>query len=104
MNSVFLSNLSDGEFLRHINPETELERMLVLRLESPQADPVALAEAEDRACEAEEAQGEAENKAEELQNEIDNLRAYAGKLHAALAIAEPENELLDCEDYELLRE
>lgn len=103
MNSAFLRNLTDAEFLKQIQPTTELERMLVDRLEQPDADPDWCEELEARAQAAEEECEAAEKEAEEFERELEKLREYANKLHAALSEKDPDNELIDHKDAQWLQ-
>jgi len=103
VNTTFLRNLTDHEFLKQARPATELERMLIDRLEGADGDEGEIAALEQQAHDAEERCSEAKEDVEELENEIEGLRAYAKQLHEALSAAEPDNELLDNEDAEMLR-
>lgn len=103
MNITFLRNLSDSEFLKHIDPQTDLEKLLVDRLENPDAEPNLVDELRSELAKMEDECEEAEREKEDTEEDLEALRAYAVKLHAALAIAEPESGLLDCDEYELLR-
>ncbi len=103
MNESFMRSLSDSEFLRHANPSTELERMLLERLESPQVEPDILEELREAAATAENEAEDLQSKLDDTEDELENLRDYAKNLHAALALAEPENKLLSDDDVELLK-
>ena len=103
MNESFMRSLSDKELLRHANPSTELERMLLERLEAPEADPAELEAALEAASEAQDEAEELGGKLEKAEETIEALKDYAKSLHAALALVEPENELLTDDDYEMLK-
>lgn len=103
MNIVMLNNLTDSEFLRHIHPATELEGMLVRRLECPDADPDELEEALSELRESESAREDAEYRLERKEEDYETLKDYAKSLHKALSDIQPDNELLDDKDSELLK-
>lgn len=103
MNVSFLRNLTDQEFLKHVEPSTDLEKMLAERMEFPLVDPGELERMEDANSSLEDQVSELESKQEELEETMEALKDYAKSLHAALALVEPENELLTDDDFELLK-
>lgn len=108
MNETMLRGLTDAEFLRRMRDHSGswLENMLIERLLEACGDNSAFAtidRLEDKLCGLEEDVSKLSDELEDAESSLADLKAYAGKLHGALAIAEPENDLLDCDDYELLR-
>ena len=91
------------EFLGQIAPESDLERMLVERLEASEADTSLVDRMESRAEKAESDYESAADELREREEEMESIRIYAKKLYAALELADPEEELLNSDDAELLR-
>ena len=102
MNEPFLRNLTDAEFLSHVELNTDLERMLAERLREPEADAGEIEDLRGEVHEAEVRADGAEYELEEAEATLMHLRAYAKKLHAELSMARPDSELLADDDCKLL--
>ena len=104
MNESILRNLTDREFLNHIELNTDLEKMLAERLADPNADPVELEAALQAASDSDDEANELAEKLEEAEETIAELKTYGRNLHKALMEIAPDHEALSDDSHTLLED